>query len=166
MPNKIVDAINILYKDTIAQVITSYRKTDLFEIIAGVLLVDTIAPYLFIVALDYALREATRDTSTGFMLEKDRGVENLQCTDADSSENFTLISNYMEQTQLLLTRMKMAAETIVLHANCKKTEYMLFNQEETDLKTLSDDLLKQVHDLKHLGSWIADRKKEWKLKSS
>ena len=87
MPNKIVDAINILYKDTIAQVVTSYRKTDLFEIIAGVLLVDTIAPYLFIVALDYALREATRDTSTGFMLEKDRGVENLQCTDADSSEN-------------------------------------------------------------------------------
>ena len=55
MPNKIVDAINILYKDTIAQVVTSYRKTDLFEIIAGVLLVDTIAPYLFIVALDYAL---------------------------------------------------------------------------------------------------------------
>ena len=55
VPNKIVDAINIFYKDTIAQVITSYRKTDLFEIIAGVLLVDTIAPYLFIVALDYTL---------------------------------------------------------------------------------------------------------------
>ena len=97
---------------------------------------------------------------------KDRGVENLQCTDADSSENLTLISNYMEQTQLLLTRMEMAAETVVLHANCKKTKYMLFNQDETDLKTLSDDLLKQVHNLKHLGSWIADRKKEWKLKSS
>ena len=72
----------------------------------------------------------------------------------------------MEQTQLLLTRMEMAAETVVLHANCKKTKYMLFNQDETDLKTLSDDLLKQVHDLKHLSSWIADRKKEWKLKSS
>ena len=37
---------------------------------------------------------------------------------------------------------------------------MLFNQDETDLKTLSDDLLKQVHYLKHLGSWIADRKKD------
>ena len=72
VPNKIVDAINILYKDTIAQVITekSYRKTDLFEMIVGVLLVDTLALYLVIVALDYTLREVTTDTSTGFMLEK------------------------------------------------------------------------------------------------
>ena len=72
VPNKIVDAINILYKDTIAQVITekSYRKTDLFEMIVGVLLVDTLALYLVIVALDYALREVNIDTSTGFMLEK------------------------------------------------------------------------------------------------
>ena len=41
-------------------------------------------------------------------------------------------------------------------------EYMLFNQDEIDLKTLIDDLLKQIHDFKHLGSWIADSKKDMK----
>ena len=40
---------------------------------------------------------------------------------------------------------------------------ILFDQGETDLKTLSGDLLKQVHDLKYLGSWIADSKKDMEV---
>ena len=58
----------------------------------------------------------------------------------------------------------MAAETIGLHANCKKADYMLFNQDETDLKTLTGDLLKQVHDFKYLRSWIADSKKDMEVR--
>ena len=58
----------------------------------------------------------------------------------------------------------MAAESIVLHAHCKKTEYMLFNQDEIDLKPMSGDLLKQVHDLKYLGSWMADSKRDMKVR--
>ena len=58
----------------------------------------------------------------------------------------------------------MAAETIVLHANCKKTEYMLFNQHEIDLKPMSGDLLKQVHDFRYFGSWMADGKKDMKIR--
>ena len=65
---KIVDAISILYKDTEAQVITPDGDTEFFEILAGVLQGDTLAPFLFIIALDYALREATRETHTGFTL--------------------------------------------------------------------------------------------------
>ena len=59
IPAKIVDAIWILYRDTEAQVITPDEDTDFFEILAGVLQGDTLAPFLFIIALDYALREAT-----------------------------------------------------------------------------------------------------------
>ena len=36
-PEKIVDAVNMLYKDTVSQVITPDGKAGLFEIIAGVL---------------------------------------------------------------------------------------------------------------------------------
>ena len=58
---------------------------------------------------------------------------------------------------------EMAVENVGLHANCKKMEYMLFDQGETDLKALSGDLLKQVHDLKYLGWWIADSKKDMEV---
>ena len=135
---KKIDAISILYKDTVAQVITPDGETDFFQITVGVLQGDTLAPFLFIVALDYALREVTKDTSTGFMLEKRQGSRKtaVYITNADFADGLALISNYMEQAQLLLSRLEMAAETIGLHANCKKTQYMLFNQDEADLKTL------------------------------
>ena len=133
VPKKIVDAISIFYKDTVAQVITQDGETAFFEITTGVLQGDTLAPYLFIVALDYALQEATKDTSTSFMLEKRHSSRKPAeyITDADFADDFALISNCMEQAQLLLSRLEMAAETIGLHANSKKTEYMLFNQDET-----------------------------------
>ena len=51
VPKKLVDAIHILYKDTMTQVITPDGETDFFQITAGVLQGDTLAPYLFIVAL-------------------------------------------------------------------------------------------------------------------
>ena len=57
-----MDAISILYKDTEAQVITPDGDTEFFEILAGVLQGDTLAPFLFIIVLHYSLREATRET--------------------------------------------------------------------------------------------------------
>ena len=167
MPKKIVDAISILYKDTVAQVITPDRKADFFEITTSVLQGDILPPYLFIVALDYALREATRDTSTSFMLEKkqDSRKPAVYITDADLADDHALISNCMDQDQLLLSRLEMATKTIGLHTNCKNTKFMLFNQGEPDLKAPSGDLLKQMHDFKYLGSWIPDSKKTWKFAS-
>ena len=82
------------------QVITPDREKDFFDITAGVLKCDTLAPYLLIVSLDYALREATKDTSTGFMLEKRQGSRKpaVYITDANFADDLTLISKYMEQT--------------------------------------------------------------------
>ena len=42
-----------MYTDTKANV----GETELFDILAGVLQGDTLAPYLFIIALDYALEK-------------------------------------------------------------------------------------------------------------
>ena len=55
VPKKIVDAISILYKDTVARLITPDEETDLFERAAGALQGDTLALHLSIFALDYAL---------------------------------------------------------------------------------------------------------------
>ena len=65
IPTKIVDAISLLYKDTEAQVITPDGDTEFFEF------------SLFIIALDYALREATRETRPGFTLTLRRSSRNI-----------------------------------------------------------------------------------------
>ena len=51
IPQETVDAIMMLYQDTCS------RNTEFFDIIAGVLQ-GTLAPYIFIICLDYVLRRA------------------------------------------------------------------------------------------------------------
>ena len=53
-----VHAIEDTYQGTKAKVITSDCDTDEFDILAGVLQGDTLAPYLFIIVFDYCLRSA------------------------------------------------------------------------------------------------------------
>jgi hypothetical protein len=63
-----------MYKNTKAKVITPDGKTEVFDILAGVLEADTLAPYLFVIVLDYALREAIsgKEEELGFQLTKRR----------------------------------------------------------------------------------------------
>ena len=56
IPTEIVLAIMMLYKNTTSMVRSPDGDTDFFEILPGVLQGDTLAPFLFIICLDYALR--------------------------------------------------------------------------------------------------------------
>ena len=135
--------------------ITPDSDTEFFEILARVLQGDTLAPFLFIIALDYALREATRETHTGFTLTARQSSCHVATyiTDTDFAD-LALISDYLEEAQLLLLRLEVAAKTVGLHVNYKETEYMLYNQPVADLLTLGGNKLKQVDNFKYLGSWI------------
>ena len=62
IPSKIVEAIRALYINTTATIISQDGETDAFEVMAGVLQGDTLAPFLFIVVLDYVLRISLDNT--------------------------------------------------------------------------------------------------------
>ena len=51
---EIVDAVNMVNTNTTNQVLSPDGDTEFFEILAGVLHGDTLAQYLFMIALDYA----------------------------------------------------------------------------------------------------------------
>jgi len=54
IPDMLVNAIADTYTDTKAKVISPDGVTDVFDITAGVLQGDTLAPFLFVIVLDYA----------------------------------------------------------------------------------------------------------------
>ena len=73
VPVEIVDAVNMPYTNTTVQILFPDGDTEFFEILAGVLQGDTLAPCLFITALDYATRQAVgNESNLGFTLDRSR----------------------------------------------------------------------------------------------
>ena len=73
LPKETVAAIMMLYKNTKVKVHFPNRDTDYFNIVARLLQGDTLAPYLFIICLDYVLRTSIDlMKENGFMLAKKR----------------------------------------------------------------------------------------------
>ena len=63
----------MLYRNTKVKVRSPDGDTDYFNIVAGVLQGDTLAPYLFIICLDYMLRTSIdKMKDNGFKLTKER----------------------------------------------------------------------------------------------
>ena len=56
LPKETVAAISIHYRNTNVKIRSPDGDTEYFDIVAGVLQGDTLAPYLFIICLDYVLR--------------------------------------------------------------------------------------------------------------
>ena len=163
VPEEIVKAIEVLYVNTTVQVLSPDVDTDFFNIYADVLQGDTLALYLFIVALDYAMRIAIQTpTSYGFTLCKSRSRRHpaVVITDTDYADNIELLSDSIEKAELLLHQVESAAKLIGLHINETKTEYMIFNKDGGEMKSLDDHKLKCVDDFVYLGSWINSCKKD------
>ena len=70
IPNKIIKAIMIMYKNTKAFVRSPDGDTEFFVIIAAVLQGDTLTPHLFIKVLDYVLRNLDQNMNFGPTLRK------------------------------------------------------------------------------------------------
>ena len=74
-----ITAIMRLYKNTKVNVHSLDGDTDFFDIVAGVLQGDTLAPYLFIICLDYILQiSIDLMKEIGFMLKKQEAGNILQ----------------------------------------------------------------------------------------
>ena len=157
-----------LPKETVAVIMTLYRSTKVkirypdgdtyyFDIVAGVLQGDTLAPYLFIICLDYELRTSIdKMKDNGFKLIKERSKRYLAqtITDAGYADDIALLANTLAQTETLLHSLERAAAGIGLHINEHKTEYMCFNQ-RGDISTLNGSSLKRIDKFTYLGSSVS-----------
>ena len=67
VPSNLLRAIEAIYTNT--RVITPDKETEEFDILAGVLQGDTLAAFLFIIILDYAMRQPHQVWRQGWGLQ-------------------------------------------------------------------------------------------------
>ena len=124
LPKETVAAITILYRNTQVKVRSPDGDTEYFDIVAGVLQGDTIAPYNFIICLDYVLRTSIdKIRENGFELTKKRSRRDpaKTITDADYADDIAILANTPNQAETLLHSLERAAAGIGIHVNAHKT---------------------------------------------
>ena len=152
-----IKASTILYRNTKVKVRSSDGDTDYFDIVAGVLQGDTLAPYLYIICLDYVLKTSIdKIRENGFELTKKRSKRYPTKTIAD---DIAILANTPNQAETLLHSLERAAAGIGLYVNAHKTEYMCYNQ-TGDISTLDGTPLKLVDKFTYLGSSVASTEKD------
>lgn len=171
IPPNLLNAIINMYTNTRAKVRTPDGETEEFEIKAGVLQGDTLAPFLFVIVLDYALRQAIcgREEDLGFTLTPRRSarIQAKVITDLDFADDICLLSDNMQQAQQLLTLVETECNKVGLHLNSRKTEVMTYNiKDSLHLKVASGAELKNVEDFKYLGSWVDSTEKDIKIRKA
>ena len=154
LPEETVAAIMTLYKNTKVKVCSPDGDTDYFDT------VDTLAPYLFIICLDYVLR-----TSIGIMKDnrfkqakkRSRIYPAQTITDVYYADDIALLANTPTQIETLQHSLERAAAGIGFHFNADKTEYMCFNQ-RGDISLLNSSFLARVDKFTYPGSSVSPTK--------
>ena len=108
IPKETVAAITILYRNTKVKVQSPDGDTEYFDIVAGVLQGDTLAPYLFIICLDYVLRTSidkiiglyVNAHKTEYMCYNQTGdISTLDGTPLKVEDKFTYLGSSVESTE-------------------------------------------------------------------
>ena len=167
IPEPIVEAIKSLYTNTEATVITPDGETEFFEITAGVLQGDILAPFIFIIVLDYILRlslDNLNDRGLQIQARRSRRHPAEHLIDLDFAFDLALIT--VEDAEALLQSLERAAALIRLYCNESKTEYITTTESFHSLKYLLGGTIKRVQDFQYLAAWIMDSEKDFKVRKS
>ena len=137
--------------------------TPYFEIKTGILHNYTLAPFLFIICLDYILKTSldnNRDICFTLTERKSRRYPAEQITDTDYADDIDVISNTLNDANTLLLKIESAAKEIGLCINTCKTEYININQNNNmQMKIICGSLINQVEYVIYLGSYIRSTKR-------
>ncbi|XP_072025009.1 uncharacterized protein [Amphiura filiformis] len=137
-----------MYQHTLAHVTSLDGVTKEFEIQAGVLQEDTLAPILFIVVPDYVLRKVMEGNKErlGFTLEsrQSRRIGPRTITDLDFAGDIALLADNLKDAEELLHLVEAAAQKVGLGINAKA---VLYKDTPSTIKTLDGSELEIVHEM-------------------
>ena len=175
IPKKIVSAIRVLYDNSTSRVYVDGLLSDLFKITTGVLQGDVLAPFLFIIVIDYVTRMSAgqfgylthkgsnTNTSGRSMRSTTRNID-IKINDLAFADDIALLENDSTQSQLQLDSLKTAASKVGLEINVKKTEQLRLNQSTTSAQTppllIDGQSIAIVEEFKYLGSYMASTDKD------
>ena len=171
IPPNLLQAIEMMYTNTKAKVVSPDGETEMFDITTGVLQGDTLAPFLFIIVLDYAMSKAMagKEEELGFTItpRRSRRHPKVVLADLDFADDIALLSDEIAQAQELLLTVEKECKKVGLVLNAKKTKSVAYNiDDRTPLHTFDGTYLEWKDDFKYLGSWVDNSEKDISIRKA
>ena len=173
VPDLLCNAIMSMYYGAKTKVTTSDGLSDDISLSTGVLQGDTLAPFLFVIVMDYIFRVAVKDSTLGFQLTSGSlrpGMRNVAkfITDLAFADDVALLSSSINNAKKLLKSIEKIAATVGLFINLDKTEYIMvgdwkIEDYKKEIK-INEGKIKLVTDFKYLGSWVMSSSRDFEIR--
>ena len=150
IPLKIISLIGKFYEHFECSVILNNTLTEAFEVHSGVRQGCILSPILFLITIDWIMRQTTSDRPRGI-----QWTPFTQLEDLDFADDLAVISTKQSHLQQKSTRLSRFAKQTGLHINIQKTQVMYINTPDEAPITIDGEALELVKDFTYLGSVIS-----------
>jgi hypothetical protein len=159
IPDRIVRAIKCLYDNSSSKVLVNNEYSKPFQVTTGVLQGDTLAPFLFVIVLDYALQRIPQHF--GLVTHEE---PRTTIPDLDFADDIALLDGDYDSARDHLIALKQHASNVGLQLNTDKTKFMAFPAEVQELKLPDGTIIQQVEEFKYLGSMMSSSVTDFKCR--
>ena len=160
-----VDAVMSVYYGATAAVKSDGDISEYFNLGVGVLQGDTLAPYLFVLVIDWIMRKSVPDAQLGFCVREHVGTRSrftspaVFVTDLVFADDIAVLSSSASNMQTMILSIEKWALKVGLKINGLQTEFIISGFKDplsflTMIHLSSRLEPKRVHDFKYLGTWL------------
>ena len=139
--------INIPYTDRMCAVLDDGEVTEWFKLKTGVKQGCVMSGFLFLLVIDWVMRETTRNNNTGIRWQMMSKLEDL-----DFADDIALLSSTHSQMQSKANSMSGLVKRVGLKINEKKTKILRLNNRKMEPVKLEGKDIEDVDELTYLGS--------------
>ena len=147
IPAKLIRIVQELYKNSEICVINNGVQSEWLKVISGVKQGCSMSGFLFILVLDWIMRQSVEDENTGIRWNFTSKLEGLEFTD-DIAVLPSRFSDMKEKMQKIGER----AETTGLKINVNKTKTLRINTKVKDLPKTKNEKIEDLDKFTYLGT--------------
>ena len=166
IPEPLVNAIGVLYNNSESAVMVDGNISEPFEVSTGVLQDDFLAPFLFIILVDYLLKKTTSDLDSGAVTHprRSRRYPVIVLNDLDFADDIALLESTIPWAQAQLTSTVCSSERSWPHNQC--THDRIHDCKLSPPPNTSSESINHVTDFRYLGSKMVSAASDFKRRKA
>ena len=149
IPQKIVNMVKESYNGMKSKVVHEGKLTEEFEVTTGVRQGCLLSPFLFLLAIDYVMKNVTDRNRNGIQWTLWKQLDDL-----DFADNLALLSHNRQQMQSKTEKLNEESKQLGLSIHKGKTKVLKVNSNSNEPIQLDEEPIEEVESFAYLGSIV------------